>query len=892
MSFMPSFSQDGRVYRDEDFSGTSTLKLDRRISRPLPPDGTSTLPEMHMVESRPAASSSAVPQRHLVFPDPIAFKYLENDPCVEVVQRRSVLRGYDLYLVEQWACSRRPPTLVITTYTGNEKDSIVVGVLAVPADESLLSEEVRLYLKKTEQNHARPKNTELGELMITNLSSFPSSLTVIAVPNGDLRQHRHLFIVNEDLKRLGCSGRSGLTLTEPTEATQSKFQQLYRTSDRIPFNQSVVELIKLCQVALFMFDKLDHAYIDGLLCDVTEKAINNWWTEVGAEHYNYEPTDGILGPSTVAALLGMLLGARNRLHWQGAPVSKDVFDLESTKRGISYFQKAQKLEKTRRLDQQTLFKLHTATTKAAVKEDWGVQKAIKSTVTEIGGKRGEIVIDMVSGKDKGGLADIETVDIDKFASLAYGERPKWLWHGKPRRTPLEHHDQDQDIVPPLPKTEASSSQQPGKRTHSLPVEDELEMKRKDDLLSPDVGAALRPTVSLLEGPTGERDALHKTVFKSVAGKMSDARSGFGRFKDVVGARGRGHGTRLSISTKEDVLENGNGNGSANYPTLSIPPSPAAVVSRAFTWKTKPEEYLSAIKRGDPDALPGLAAAVSSPSSTADLRATRLLEYERKPRESDRSLEILSPDMHNYSHQRTASAVPSTGDESDIEAICPGIRERSNFRQLALSRRRSWDMAELCSNRVLDENRWARRMSFGDAEEAVLSWEELVDLMDETDDEEETEVRALHARQLAQCIDNIVFDIEPWVKDKIKFVQLLDDKYSRDKVEIQHLHHQLSEIYHRVQYNSDEMLAEERASLTESVKEIEILTARLDYEINALVQKINDVEDGIQNFERQVEDVERRAEELKKQLETESWLHWFVRTLTGVGTGPHITRSVS
>ncbi|KAH6609214.1 hypothetical protein Trco_002560 [Trichoderma cornu-damae] len=888
MSFMPSFSQDGRVYRDDDCSGLS--RLDRRISRPLPPDGSSNPTETQMADTAyraagPAGSGSALPQRRLVFPDPIAFKYLENDPCVEVVQRRSVLRGYDLYLVEQWACSRKPPTLVIATYTGNEKDSIVVGVLAVPADEGQLSEEVRLYLKKTEQNHARPKNTELGELMITNLSSFPSSLTVIAVPGGDLRQHRHLFVVNEDLKRLGCSGRSGLTLTEPTEATQAKFQQLYRTSDRIPFNQSVTELIKLCQVALFMFDKLDHAYIDGLLCDVTEKAISNWWTEVGAEHYNYEPTDGILGPSTVAALLGMLLGARNRLHWQGAPVSKDVFDLESTKRGISYFQKALKLERTRRLDQQTLFKLHTATTKAAVKEDWGVQKAIKSTVTEIGGKRGEIVIDMVSGKDKGGLADIETVDIDRFASLAYGERPKWLWHGKPRRTPPEQHDHDQDAVPPLPKTEASNHQS-GKRTLSLPADDESEMKRKDEFLSPDVGTPLRPAVSTTEG-AGERDALHKTVFKSVAGKMSDARSGFGRFKD--GVRGRGHGARLSISTKEEVLENGNG--SANAPqTLSIPPSPAAVVSRAFTWRTKPEEYLSAIRRGEPDALPGLPA-VSLPSSTTDFREARLPEYERKPGESDRSLDMVGPDVRRGSHRRAPSAVPSTADESDVEAICPGIRDGSNLRQLALSRRHSCDVAEVCTRRALNENRWARRLSFGDAEEAVLSWDQLIDLADETDGEEEAEARAVSARHLAQYVDGIVYGIEPWVKEEIRLVQALDEKYGRDKADIQNLHHQLSEIYHRVQYNSEEMLAEERASLTESVKEIEILVARLDYEINALVQKINDVEDGIQHFERQVEDVERRADELRVQLETESWLHWLVRTLTGVGTGPNITRSV-
>jgi len=75
--------------------------------------------------------------------------------------------------------------------------------------------------------------------MVTNLSSFPSALTIIPVPDGDIRKHRQEFIVNEDLKRLGCSGRSGLTLSDPTPATQAKFHQLYKTCDRIPFLQSV-----------------------------------------------------------------------------------------------------------------------------------------------------------------------------------------------------------------------------------------------------------------------------------------------------------------------------------------------------------------------------------------------------------------------------------------------------------------------------------------------------------------------------------------------------------------------------------------------------------------------------------------------------------------------------
>ena len=82
---MPSFSQDGRVYRDEDYSGLA--KLDRRTPRPPPSDGTLNLPEMHMVDTVYRAEPSAkLPQRHLVFPDPIAFKYvtlLENSSIAD-----------------------------------------------------------------------------------------------------------------------------------------------------------------------------------------------------------------------------------------------------------------------------------------------------------------------------------------------------------------------------------------------------------------------------------------------------------------------------------------------------------------------------------------------------------------------------------------------------------------------------------------------------------------------------------------------------------------------------------------------------------------------------------------------------------------------------------------
>lgn len=802
---------------------------------------------------------------------------------MQIVEHRSLLRGYELYLVEQWACSRQSPTLVIATYTGDERHSITVGVLAVPEDEAFWSARLRTYLKAAHQHHARPKATDLGELLVTNLSSFPSALTVIPVPDGDVRKHRQLFIVNEDLKRLGCSGRSGLTLTDPTEATQAKFHQLYRTSDRIPFLQSVMELIKLCQVALYMFEKLDAEYIDGLLCDATEIAIADWWTEVGAEHYNFEPTDGILGPSTVAALLGMLLGARNRLHWYGAPVSKDVFDIENTKRGVAYFQKQQKLDKTRRLDRQTLFRLHTATAKAASGEGWGVQRAVKSTVSEIGGKRGEIVMDMVSGKDKGGLADIETLDIDRFANLAYGERPKWLWHGKPRRSPAEHADGDQELGGTV-LFKSDTVGQAAKRTQSLPLEDELETRKKEEGSAPHSSFPPGPSLGTTDNAG---DALRRNVFKSVAGKMNDARSGLGRIKDAVGGSRRGHASRTSISAKEDLWESGNmGAAAAGAAQASATASSPAIVANAFPLKMMPEECLAGTELGDADALPRSstdhrdASAWLSDSKTGKRRA------DERPSDLESTLDNIGTEIRKGVLPQVLPRSRPTTVENDALGVCLDAEKMTYGGHLAISRRHSIGISDVAYKHTMNENRWARRMSFGDAEPAILTWTEIVDT---TGDGDLQGARAWETDHLGRLIHDLVLDAKPWVEEKMKMVEALNERYVRDSSELQQLYHQLNEACQRVRHNSDELLTVERGILAESIKEVEVLFARLEYEINGLAQKVYDVEDGIQNFERQVDGVEKRAEELKEQLETESWLHWFVRTLTGVGTGPNITR---
>ncbi|KAF5021594.1 hypothetical protein F66182_6376 [Fusarium sp. NRRL 66182] len=880
---------DPRFRVGEDFLTGATAKgsVQRTTTRESPPNG---IPPLEVPAYNEAVDSQPMPspqRKNIVFADPFAFRYLEDGNNVVVVERRGVLRGYESYLVEQWACSRKPPTLLIVTYTGDEKHSVVVGVLSVPVDESLWPPRLRFYFSQLQDSHARPKETELGELMVTNLSNFPSALTVIMIPEGDVRKYRSSFIVNEDLKRLGCSGRSGMTLSDPTEATQTKFLQLFKTSDRVPVTQAVVELIKLCQVTLYMFDKLGHQYIDGLLCDKTETAINNWWIEVGAEHYNFEPTDGILGPSTVSALLGMFMGVRNRLHWYGAPVSKDAFDLENTKRGIGHFQKAQKLEKTRRLDRQTLLRLYTASAKAAAGgEGWGVQKAVKSTITEVGGKRGELVMGMVSGKDKGGLADIETLDISTFASLVYGERPKWLWHGKPRRSVAElpHHS------PELGSGVAWKDDDPNpntKRVQSAPVENELDSKRPDEI--PDVYSThpSGSTASILDG-SGDKDPSRKNMFKSVAGKMSDARSGFGRIKDAVGGGLRGHNTRPSVSTRDDFAETGPRG--SNHLLTGQPQAPITGVGRAFTWNTKPQEYLAAMKREDGDGISGFPPLSHFAStSTIDIKPASA-PVDAHKRELDNGLCDIGVEVRKDVLSKAPSAVGSLVDENDLQGPVLDAELNDKPFQKGLSRRHSIQLLHCPSAKILNENRWPRRMSFSDAEEAILDWDRLIDVADATGDLASLEAFNDLAQYFSQHMDEIKYGTEPWVVEKLHAVELLDDRYAKDKEELHALYYQLNEACQRMRISSHELLAEERSHLVEGLKEIETLIARLDYEINALLQKVTDVEDGIITFERQVEDMEKRAEALKAQLETEGWLHWIFRTVTGIGTGPDITGS--
>ena len=844
-------------------------------------------------------NADPVPQaahQRLVFTDPAAFRYLEEDPSTIVLERRRRLPGYLLYIVEQWACSRVHPTFVITTYTGLEQNSVVVGVLSVPTNEDEWSPRLRVYLRAITKYHARKKETPLGTMMVTNLSGFPSALTVIAVPDGDVKKHREDFIVNENMKRMGCSGRAGLNLSPPIGATQAKFMQLYRTSDRIPLYNAVIELVKLCQVGLMLFGILAPEYADGLLCDVTEQAINDWWTELGTDYFNIEPSDGILGPTTVAALLGMLLGARNRLNAAGSPVAKDVFDIVNTKRGIAHFQRAQKMERTRRFDRQTLDRLHRVTAKAASGKGWTVPRAVKSTAAELSGKGGELV----HGRERAGIAEIETLDIETFVQMGSGDRFKWLWYGKPRK-----NNRESDVFSNLGGDEGmvlnDNEQGGGERRGSVDDDPSLRHVLSDRIyLNSSLGS--HPTIDHPEKDQG----LRKAVFKNVTGKATDARSGLGRIRDAVGIRGlRGHHHKYS----KDV----------------------DIASDRDSFKERPRTSVEDIRESEvkaqvssnPVAQPdsGEQSLVGSPRSsrrgsgfTEDKR--RAEEYNSKNKsngviysgEFDKSASSLespsaeqgSPDRSEYMNAmenasgvrpRTEGREPFDSSRKDSltfedTAAIKKMREFKGQYYPTSRLRTTKSLPKLSANTPMYwDRRWPRQLSFT----------AMVDVLAHGVDSDMDDQDSIAARESAQTalsfekslavqvgvmrqrVEECESEVAPWVEQKVDDIQAYEERASSDQAKLDLIYHQRLDDYNALHDYSDDRLSQERSNLTEGVKDLEILGAKLDYELSALESKVEDVENAVADFERKVLQVEAKAEDLDETGEVKlSWLGWFLR----------------
>lgn len=832
--------------------------------------------------------------QRFVLTDPIAFRYLEQDPSTTVLARREELKGYECYIVEQWTTSRAHPTFAITTYTGDPSHVVVVGVLSVPTDESTWSPPLRIYFKALNQYHARRRDTPLGVIMVTNLASFPSSLTVIPVPDGDLRKHRSDYFINENLKRLGCSGRSGLALVQPAPATVAKYLQLYKTSDKVDISFSVIELVKLCQSALTLFAKLEVDYADGLLCDVTERAIGDWWVDIGIAHYGVEPHDGVLGPTTVAALLGLLMGARNRLHAIGAPVPKDPFDVEAMKRGIGGFQKQQRMSRTRRLDRSTLERLHKLTQKAAEKDRWAVPRAVKSTVAELSGKGGEMVMDAVSRRDRAGIAEIETVDMDRFAQLVFGDRARWLWQGKASRKPRhEHHlqaspDQVQENSVANRHLVFKDDDHGGFAWASgrkSTIDNLHETKTESERRSFDGFGGPLPVDGADDG--GD-DGIRASVIKRASALRHEAKSGLGKVKGAVSLRG--HRARASLEAPVPPNHDGTPDDRGIYSSKENVRSPKSVldspemsgqehnlstslqeasIGEAASERTRPQDD-ERLLHNDPES----AKQPSEPLHTSS-------PHHREVGVAGNGFQL--PSFQSYPRSNLASDDGSTAPTADgvdnvdtNDDLATDVEETPA--DILLRRSVSYSQyVDTQRSRASGDNH-PRHLSFSMAEEALLSWQSLGESSSDYDDYDDLPARYTRQETLGQYLRQLRASISVmeqttvnWTQEQLKSLGACptnaDDTYET----LANLHRPLESATQELTLRSERDLAEVKDHLSGVCKEIETLSAKLEYELHDLRSKIEDVDAGVLDFEKGVTRAEDRVAELEALGDTDtSW----------------------
>jgi hypothetical protein len=243
---------------------------------------------------------------------------------------------------------------------------------------------------------------------------------------------------------------------------------------------------------------------------------------------------------------------------------------------------------------------------------------------------------------------------------------------------------------------------------------------------------------------------------------------------------------------------------------------------------------------------------------------------------------------------TASIAESTYKGVELDEFLPRDEMSDRHVGLLLRRRNSYTRFQQSTLESRHNAYWPRHGSFSIAEDSLHKWEsinqpvenEMTQASDTKKLAQLGELTAEEARRVRGQLVDVESVVSRWVSEEVMGIQSLDNLIDLDQEELNGLYYPRLEEYQGLRTNSKEMLDMEREQLSEAIKEIEDLGLKLEYEINTLRSKVEDVEDGVTEFERQVFAVENRVAEMERDMRPkESWMHWFVRLTTGIGNAP-------
>ncbi|KAI1317759.1 hypothetical protein EDD11_007933 [Mortierella claussenii] len=346
-----------------------------------------------------------------------------NVEGIVIESTEAKLEGYQIYLVEQWAIERNREVATAVSFTGDPVHKIQVVAITIEQPDVSCPRLEKVFERLREEK-ARPKETPYGQLFVTNLSLFASSLNIVLVPHeGDFDLYQRRFYLNLNLRRMGCSGRSALTSKSPSDAQREKFNQLYRISDSTDFEETVIRLVNLVQNCLCIFGFFKLSDVDGLLCNATKTGLDEFYDTFLSTKFQKFPSDNALDPSVLAGMFSKLSNVRGKLQHLVNNVPKDPFaEPEAFLSAVKVFQLKKPDLKACFLNPKTVDAITAAYQSSFNPQGLKVHKVLKSKIEDFSG--------MAAVNPEG-----ETIDLEVFAKHIHTDSLKQVWRGKPKHKP-------------------------------------------------------------------------------------------------------------------------------------------------------------------------------------------------------------------------------------------------------------------------------------------------------------------------------------------------------------------------------------------------------------------------------------------------------------------------
>ncbi|ORX43754.1 hypothetical protein BCR36DRAFT_140130 [Piromyces finnis] len=248
------------------------------------------------------------------------YELMNENNSIMIKENSLYLEGFQAYIVLDWVTDRTRLCKTIAVYTGNPEHKIhVCSVCFLSPNKEDYSGTIENLFSQYEKDKAKPKALANNNIiMVTDLISFPTSLTTLLLTDGDYENNKLPLYININLKKFGCSGRGILTLKEPSATQKDKFYQLYDIHPSVPFNIAIMELGKIVQISLYFLGLLlTPKCDDGLMCDQTNTAINSYITIFGSFDTEID--------STIRDIIREIVDLKFKLHVLGYQSTKDPF---------------------------------------------------------------------------------------------------------------------------------------------------------------------------------------------------------------------------------------------------------------------------------------------------------------------------------------------------------------------------------------------------------------------------------------------------------------------------------------------------------------------------------------------------------------------------------------